>query len=286
MTRRSRRDDRSIVAARSKTARDGLTLAELRALRRRHRNGAGAVAPHPAPLAVAIASTLAVVGAWVVFAIRPAVPAIDTFTTVAAASLLAGYLFQLCWVIYLLPAAPLYTRLTVTGHTPVRHSWALWVLPASVPLLVAALVTPGSLSGDSFSGGMPVVGVLALHVLIFTIVGLAAVLGWLFLVAPVGLFVASFLPHRTPGGGSVFGTLSAGQLRWAAAVPISLVGFAISMANVSDEGSGRHGMVAAGLREFVTLTGEPWAIAASCLFLGLLLFFSTGLARATRRAAG
>jgi hypothetical protein len=58
------------------------------------------------------------------------------------------------------------------------------------------------------------------------------------------------------------------------------------MANVSDEGTGRHGMVAAGLREFVTLTGEPPAIAASRLFLALLLFFGTGLARATRRAAG
>jgi hypothetical protein len=286
MTRRSRRDDRSIVAARSKTARSGLTVAELRALRRRNRNGAGAGAPHPAPIAVAIASTLAVTGAWVVLMIRPAVPETDTFSAVAAASLLAGYLFQLCWAIYVLPVAPLYPRLTVTGHTPARHSWALWVLPASVPLLVAASITPGSLSLDSFSGGMPVMGVLALHVLIFTIVGLAAVLGWLFLVAPVGLFVASFLPHRTPRGGSVFGTLSAGQLRRAAALPVSLVGFAVSMANVSDEGTGRHGMVAAGLREFVTLTGEPWAIAASWLFLGLLLFFGTSLARSARRAAG
>jgi hypothetical protein len=286
MTRRARQADRNRVAARSKTARSGLTAAELRALRTTHRDGNRAAALHPAPLAVAIASALTMIGAWVVLVVRPAVPEIDTFTTVAVASLLAGYLFQLCWSIYLLPVASLYTRLTVTGHTPPEHSWTLWVLPASVPLLVAAVITPGSLSGESFSQGMPVVGVLALHLLIFTIVGLASVLGWGFLIAPVGLFAASFLPHRSPGGGSVFGALSASELRWAAALPISLVGFSISMTNVSDEGSGRHGMVAAGLREFVTLTGEPWAIAASWLFIGLLVFFGSGLVRAARRAAG
>jgi hypothetical protein len=284
MTGRSRQHERGLIAARSKTARRGLTSAQRRALRTRDRAGARAVALHPAPLAVAIASTLAVIGAWVMLVILPTVPAIDTFTAVAVASLVIGYLFQLCWAIYLLPAAPLYTRLTITRHTPTRHSWALWVFPATVPLFVAAAITPAGLSTESFDPSMPVVGVLALHLLVFTIVGLAAVLGWIFLVAPVGLFAASFLPHRPPGT-SIFGDLSVGALRWAAAVPISLVGFAFSMANVSDRGSGRHGMVANGLREFVTLTGEPWAIAASWVFIGSLVFFSVGLARSTRRAA-
>lgn len=285
MTRRSRRTDRGTVAARSKTARQGLSSAELRALRRSHRNGSRTVSLHAAPISAASASALAVIAAWVVLVIRPGAPNFDVFTPVAAAVLLLGYVFQVCWAVYALPAAPLYTRLTITGHTPPRHSWTVWVLPATVPLLVLAVITPWSLPTGSFVTGMPLAGVLGVHLLLFTIAALTSVLVWMLLIAPIGLLAASLLPHRPPGG-SVFGRLSSVEQRWTAAIPLSIVGFGVSMPHVSDEGRNRISRMVHDFWELITLTGEPRAVIASWVFIGLVVFFVAGLARSTRRAAG
>jgi hypothetical protein len=226
-----------------------------------------------------------VVAAWLACVVLPAAPDFDAFTAVAAAALLIGYLFQLSWAIYRLPVAPLYSRLTITDHVPPRRSWSLWVLPAAVPLLVAAVITPGSIPTDSFQPGMPVLGVLALHLPIFTLTGLAAVLGWMLLIAPIGLSLASFLPHRSARR-SVFGRLTPHQQRWTAGIPIGMVGFGVSMASVSDKGRGRSSRMAHDLREFITLTGEPWAIVATWVFIALVVFLVVALSRSTRRSVG
>jgi hypothetical protein len=226
-----------------------------------------------------------VIGAWVLLVIVPAVPDFDDFTAVAALVLGAGYLFQICWAVYLLPVAPLYTRLTITGHTPPRRSWALWVLPAIVPILVLAVITPATIPTESFEPDLPVPGVLALHLLIFVIVGLAAVVVWMVVVAPIGLFAASLLPHRSPGA-SVFGALTTADQRWTAAIPVSMVGFAVSLASVSDRGRSRLDRMAHDLRELISLTGEPWAIAGTWVFVGLVVFFVVRLGRSRTRAPG
>jgi len=284
MTRRTRHADREIVAARSKTARQGLSPAELRARRRRRRNGS-VVALRPAPVIVASAATLAVISAWVLLVLRPGRPNIDLFTLVAAAILLLGYLFQICWAVFVLPSAPLFMRLTITRHTPPRHSWTLWVLPATVPILVLAVITPWSLRTDGFMSGLPLAGVLGVNLMLFTIVGLTSVLVWMLLIAPLGLLAASLLPHRAPGD-SVFGRLSPGEQRWTALIPFSMVGFGVSMPSVSDEGDSRISRMAHDFWELITLTGEPRAVIASWVFIGLVVFFVAGLARSTRRAAG
>ena len=285
MTRRSRQSDRATVAARSKTVRRALSPDELRTLRRGHRNGSRVIALRPAPIIVASASTLAVIAAWVLLVLRPETPNHDLFTAVAVMVLLAGYLFQITWVVYVLPVAPLYTRLTITGHTPPRHSWTLWVLPATVPLLVLAVITPWSLRADGFVPGGPLAGVLATHLMFFTIAGLTSVLVWMLLIAPLGLLAASLLPHRAPGR-SVFGRLSPGEQRWTAAIPVSTVGFGLSMPNVSDEGDSRISRMVHDFWELITLTGEPRAVIASWVFIALMVFLVAGLARSTRRAAG
>lgn len=232
-------------------------------------------------------SGLAVIAAWLLLILRPATPDFDTFTPVAAVILLVGYLFQIVWAVYLLPSAALYTRLTITRHTPPRHSWTLWVLPATVPILVLAVITPWSLPTDSYVPGMPLAGVLGMHLMLFTIAALAAVVIWMLLFVPLGLLVASVLPRNSPGA-SLLGRLPAGTQRWAAAITLSVVGFCGALVRVSSGGIGRSRFTKLryDLWELVTLTGEPRAVMAAWVFLGLCVFFLAGLARSTRRAAG
>jgi hypothetical protein len=267
-----------VIAARSHTARRG------RQGTTRRRPAADGAPLRPAPVIVGALSTVAVIGGWSAVVLAPPTPRFDAFTAIAAAALLCNYLFQLAWTLYVLPRASLFTRLTLTGWPYTRWAWTVWVLPAVLPLVILAIVTPSSLPTDSFLAGGNVLGVLVLHVLLFAIFALAAVLAWALVILPVGLVAASFLTDR-PATGSVFGALSTAELRRGAVLPLATVGFAVSMANVSGEGRGRSSSMAHDLEEFVTLTGDPWAITATVLFLVVLVLAVVGLLRPARGAS-
>lgn len=221
---------------------------------------------------------------WVILAVTIAVPVwawltyvvgtpqdFDAFFLVFAIATIGGATLQLIFMAYVRPRGSLRQRLAFGARGgSERGAWIPLVAPAVVIGLALLIVTPPGTPVDDFDSDMSlyqVIPLMALLALALTAIGAGVV--FLLIVMPLGFLISGLLPReereRDP---STSPKLTRSQLVLAALFLFSAVGFAVSMASVTEGTSqSSRGRMGEDLVAFVTGAGNPIATISTWLFI-------------------
>jgi len=156
--------------------------------------------------------------------------------------------------------------------------------PVLLTLVVTAIITPPTLSTGGFLD-FPAHGVIAMIALLGIGAMLCSLLVYLFLVYPVILLVRATRPEASRTASSaLYQGMNRRELIAAIIALPTIVALAISLTNVSDDGTSKGSRGRADLLGLVTLTGNPAAIAGVLVSL-VVLAAAIAFAVRSRRSA-